>query len=52
MALLFAFGVMNLLWVAALSAFVFAEKLFPGGRLFGRIGGAAMVGLGLLLLNA
>jgi predicted metal-binding membrane protein len=51
MALLFAFGVMNLLWVAALSAFVFGEKLFPDGRRFGRIGGAVMVGLGLLLLN-
>ncbi|HEX7558149.1 MAG TPA: DUF2182 domain-containing protein [Usitatibacter sp.] len=51
MVLLFAFGVMNLLWVAALSAFVFAEKLFPGGRRLGQIGGAVMLGLGLLLLN-
>ena len=31
MALLFAVGVMNLLWVAAIAAFVFAEKLLPGG---------------------
>jgi predicted metal-binding membrane protein len=51
MALLFAFGVMNLLWVAALSAFVLAEKLFPGGKRFGQIGGAVMVGLGILFLT-
>jgi predicted metal-binding membrane protein len=33
MALLFAAGVMNLLWVAALAALVLAEKLVPSERL-------------------
>ncbi len=43
MALLFVFGVMNLLWVAALAVFVFVEKLAPAGPLVGRIGGVLMV---------
>ncbi len=45
MALLFAVGVMNLVWVAAIAAFVFAEKLLPGGIWVGRIGGGAMAAL-------
>ena len=50
MALLFAVGVMNLLWVAAIAAFVFAEKVLPGGIWVGRIGGAAMAAFGVWLL--
>lgn len=50
MALLFAFGVMNLLWVAALAALVLAEKLFPAGVLVGRVGAVGMIGAGVLLL--
>jgi predicted metal-binding membrane protein len=50
MALLFAFGVMNLLWVAALAACVLAEKLFPSGTLVVRVGAIAMIGFGVLLL--
>jgi predicted metal-binding membrane protein len=50
MALLFAFGVMNLLWVVALSAFVIAEKLLPRGRMFGRISGGALAGAGIAFL--
>ena len=50
MALLFAVGVMNLLWVAAIAAFVFAEKLLPGGVWVGRIGGGAMAAFGVWLL--
>jgi predicted metal-binding membrane protein len=50
MALLFAVGVMNLLWVAAIAAFVFAEKLLPGGVWVGRIGGVAMAAFGVSLL--
>lgn len=50
MALLFAFGVMNLLWVLALSAFVIAEKLLPRGRAFGRISGGALAGAGVAFL--
>jgi len=48
MALLFVAGVMNLLWVAALSFFILAEKLAP--RFFSRPGGAAMATAGVWLL--
>lgn len=48
MALLFAFGVMNLAWVLALSMLVMVEKLFPSGRAFARWAGHAMVAMGLL----
>ena len=50
MTLLFAVGVMNLLWVAALAALVFAEKLFPHGAWGGRLAGTAMAGFGVWLL--
>jgi predicted metal-binding membrane protein len=50
MALLFAVGAMNLRWVAALAAFVLAEKLFPAGPLVARIGAMAMIGAAALLL--
>ncbi len=47
MALLFVGGVMNLLWVAAIAAFIFVEKLFPAGERIARAGGALMVTAGL-----
>jgi predicted metal-binding membrane protein len=50
MALLFALGVMNLLWVAALAIFVLVEKLTPAGALIGRIGAVAMIGAGVALM--
>jgi predicted metal-binding membrane protein len=43
MALLFAAGVMNLMWVAAIAAFVLVEKLTPQGVKFGRLAGALLV---------
>lgn len=49
MALLFVVGVMNLPLVAAVAAFVFVEKLLPGGAWIGRLGGGAMVALGAWL---
>jgi predicted metal-binding membrane protein len=49
MALLFVVGVMNLLWVAAIAALVFVEKLLPGGAWMGRIVGGAMVAVGAWL---
>jgi predicted metal-binding membrane protein len=39
MALLFALGVMNLLWVTGLSAFVLLEKLTAANRWISRLGG-------------
>jgi predicted metal-binding membrane protein len=50
MALLFAFGVMNLVWVAALAIFVLIEKLTPAGALVGRVGGFLMIGTGLTMM--
>jgi predicted metal-binding membrane protein len=51
MALLFAVGAMNLLWVAGLAVFVFVEKLLPGGPWVGKLGGGVMLGLGVFLLG-
>ena len=50
MALLFAVGAMNLVWVAALAAVVLIEKLFPHGDWIGRIGGLLLIAWGLWLL--
>ncbi len=43
MALLFVGGVMNPLWVAALAAFVFVEKIAAPGFRLPRIAGAALI---------
>ena len=50
MALLFVFGVMNLVWVAALALVVLAEKAFPIGARFGTVVGVVSVIVGLVLL--
>jgi predicted metal-binding membrane protein len=50
MGLLFFGGVMNLLWIAAIALFVLLEKVLPGGPHAGRIGGGALVALGLWVL--
>jgi predicted metal-binding membrane protein len=43
MALLFVGGVMNLVWIAALTALVLAEKLLPGGRRVAQASGALLL---------
>jgi predicted metal-binding membrane protein len=48
MLVLFAVGVMNLAWVAVLAVFILVEKIGPPGALVSRIGGAAMIALGVL----
>jgi predicted metal-binding membrane protein len=50
MGLLFVGGVMNLLWIAALSVFVLAEKVIPLGASGGRVAGVLMIGVGAWLL--
>jgi len=50
MALLFVAGVMNLLWVATIAAFVLVEKLVPGGDRLGRVAGVVLIGWGGWLL--
>lgn len=51
MALLFAAGVMNLFWIAVLSAMVLVEKVAPFGRLIPRIAGIAFIAGGAWLLT-
>jgi len=43
MILLFAFGVMNLLWVASISGFVLLEKITSANQLFSRLGGVVFI---------
>jgi predicted metal-binding membrane protein len=50
MLLLFAAGVMNLLFVALLAVMVLAQKLLPGGRLLTRLTAIALIGCGLALM--
>lgn len=49
MVVLFAVGVMNLAWVAALTVLVLIEKLTPAGLVLSRLSGVAMLGFGLSL---
>ena len=44
MVLLFVLGVMNLLWIAALAAFVLVEKVAPRGHLVSRLSGLVLIG--------
>ena len=50
MALLFVAGVMNVLWVAAIAAFVFIEKVAPRGEIIGRIAGVVLVAAGVWMI--
>ena len=47
MGVLFAVGVMNLVWVAVLAAFVLLEKIGPSGAIVSRVGGAIMIAAGI-----
>ena len=49
MGLLFVAGVMNLLWVAAITAFVLIEKIAPGGHRFARAAGVLFVAAGVYM---
>jgi predicted metal-binding membrane protein len=51
MALLFVAGVMNLLWVAAITAFVLIEEIVPRGNVVGCIVGVVLVVAGLLMFS-
>jgi predicted metal-binding membrane protein len=52
MALLFVGGVMNVLWIAALTILVLAEKLVPAGRLISRTAGVGFFAAGVWLIAA
>lgn len=49
MIVLFAVGVMNLAWVAALTILVLIEKLTSSGLVVSRVSGLAMIGFGVRL---
>jgi predicted metal-binding membrane protein len=50
MGLLFVGGVMNLLWIAAITGFVLLEKLLPRGAGGGRVAGGALIAAGVAVL--
>ena len=50
MALLFVLGVMNVLWIAAITALVLIEKAIPRGEWIGRYAGAGLMLWGIWLL--
>ena len=50
MALLFAGGIMNLVWIAGLAIFVLLEKVSAFGNWIARLGGAALIGGSFLVL--
>ena len=50
MALLFVLGVMNLLWIGALAAFVLLEKLLPQGIWVSKISGLGFITWGAILI--
>ncbi|NRG18375.1 DUF2182 domain-containing protein [Rhizobiales bacterium] len=50
MALLFAGGIMNVVWIAGLAVFVLLEKVLPWSIAFTRVSAAIFLALGLWLL--
>jgi predicted metal-binding membrane protein len=50
MALLFVAGVMNLIWIAVIAAYVLVEKLLPGGHKVSWGIGALMIGWGAWMI--
>ena len=50
MALLFAGGIMNLVWIAGLAIFVLVEKVAPMGHWVARVAGVALIAAGVWLL--
>jgi predicted metal-binding membrane protein len=51
MAVLFAVGVMNLVWVAALTLLVLFEKVAPGGEWLASVAGVLMLLGGVALVS-
>ena len=51
MCVLFVVGVMNLVWVAAMTIFVLVEKVGPAGAFVARAAGVAMVAYGVFVFS-
>ena len=47
MALLFAGGIMNVVWIAGLAVYVLLEKVAPQGQTIARAAGIALVLIGV-----
>jgi predicted metal-binding membrane protein len=54
MVVLFVFGLMNMLWIAALAVLVLIEKVLPIGGRMSRVTGVALIawGVGVLMLES
>jgi predicted metal-binding membrane protein len=52
MCVLFVVGVMNVVWVAAMTIFVLVEKIVPAGAFVARVAGVAMIAAGALVWSA
>jgi predicted metal-binding membrane protein len=52
MCVLFVVGVMNLVWVAAMTIFVLVEKIGPAGAFIARVAGVAMIAAGVFVWTA
>jgi predicted metal-binding membrane protein len=50
MLLLFVGGVMNILWIAAITIFVLLEKILPMGGQGGKVSGILMIVVGIIML--
>jgi predicted metal-binding membrane protein len=50
-ALLFAGGVMNMLWIAVLALIILLKKIIPVGSLLARLVGIGLVAEGVWLLS-
>jgi len=49
MLVLVLLGMMNLAWMGAVAALIFAEKVLPGGALVSRVVGIALIAAGIVL---
>ena len=52
MGVLFVVGVMNLVWIGVLAVFVLLEKIGPAGARVARVGGAALIAGGVVLVSS
>jgi predicted metal-binding membrane protein len=52
MGVLLVLGMMSLVWMAAVAAVIFAEKILPHGRTMGSIAGLALIGAGITVAVA
>jgi predicted metal-binding membrane protein len=50
MGLMFVAGVMNILWMATVAAYILVEKVIPAGQWVGRIVGLGLVAWGVWTL--